>query len=113
MPKTKHSVKPENDLMAANAEQPRADPWPDFYNELIEHFWQDALRAAFTSNGALKKCRRRSCNLAGSCQMIHTPGKPVDCGGDEPEAAVEKAAFGLFCGCEIVAAFLPNYAKGG
>jgi hypothetical protein len=113
MPKTKDSAKPENGVMAANAEQPSAEPRIDFYNELIEHFWQDALRAAFTSSGALERCRRRSCKLAGSCQVIHTPGKPVDCGGGEPEAAVEKAAFGLFCGCEIVGAFLQNCAKGG
>ncbi len=43
------------------------------FNELAEEFWPDALRAAFTGNGGLERCGRRSCKLAGSCQMIYTP----------------------------------------
>jgi hypothetical protein len=49
-----------------------ADPVIAVFNELAEEFWPDALRAAFTGNGGLERCGRRSCKLAGSCQMIYT-----------------------------------------
>lgn len=90
-----------------------ADPVLAAFNELAEEFWQDALRAAFTSNDALERCSRRSCQLAGSCQMIYAPNKPLDCGGGEPEAAVIKAAFGVVAGCEMIRAILPGIAKDG
>jgi hypothetical protein len=81
------------------------------FNELAEEFWPDALRAAFTSNGALERCSRRSCRLAGSCQMIYAPNKPLDCGGGEPEAAVKEAAFAVVAGCAMIRAIAPDIAR--
>ena len=87
-----------------------ADPVFAVFNALAEEFWPDALRAAFTSNSGLERCDRRSCKLAGSCQMTYTRGKPLDCGGGEPEAALMKAAFGVVVGCVMIRAILPAIA---
>lgn len=111
MPKKTHSN--SQDKVSTPSDAVPAHPVLAAFNRLAEDFWQDALRAAFTSNDALERCSRRSCKTAGSCQMIYTRNKPLDCGGGEPEAAVIKAAFGIATGCAMIRAILPDIANEG
>jgi hypothetical protein len=108
MPKKKDSN--SQDKASRTPDAVPADPVLAVFNALAEEFWPDALRAAFTSNSRLERCDRRSCKLAGSCQMTYTRGKPLDCGGGEPEAALMKAAFGVVVGCVMIRAILPAIA---
>lgn len=111
MPKKKDSNSQDKVLTTPDAVP--ADPVIAVFTELAEEFWPDALRAAFTGNGGLERCSRRSCKLAGSCQMNYTRGKPLDCGGGEPEAAVIKAAIGVVVGCAMIRTILPGIVEDG
>ena len=93
--------------------QPDAEnPLPAFFEGLAADCAQEALRAAFNDDGAAARCGRRLCKAAGSCQLIHRPGVAPVCGGGG-EASVDKAVFGVWIGCHMVAAFWQQLLAAG
>ena len=84
--------------------QELAGQWQAFFDSLAEGFAQSALRAAMDGEGAVLRCNRRACKQSGQCNLSHVPGKPPECGGGISEAAVEKAVFGVWFGCQMVGA---------
>ena len=103
----------QKDLAAPGTREQPSNSMAALCDDLMEGFWQDTLRAAFSTDGAVERCSRRGCKKAGTCQMAYTRGHPLDCGGGEPEVAVQKAAFGAFVGSAMIMSLFQALANRG
>jgi hypothetical protein len=73
---------------AKQSQDTQADPWDEFYDDLIQYAWQPALRFTLDGDHAAERCQRRACRVAGRCCITPKEGEPLNCGGGRPSDEV-------------------------
>lgn len=88
------------------AELAAADAWDRLFDHLARYAWLPALRFALDCDGAVQRCSRRACQLAGRCRVSVRDGKPIACGGgDLSDETLVRACGHVIFGCAMVQRF--------